>query len=342
MGCVVAAALGACHGGVAAPRERLFPQPSPERVAEMMFEIESPTEPTNYDGLGPGYPAGDPRNEDDVDARVREYGRASDEVEDLAAVEAPIDADVVAILRRAKTWDTRCRATRVLALRGHPEAAALLARLARAEDPATRCVGWDLCADHARPIPPVPPDEARRRLEEERVWRIRVHIERYLDVVEGRRTQEPGLAVTHLAQSEATATVVKSGDANAIAAALLDLVEADATPANLRRSAVATLGWGHYSLVTYEARLSRIYARELTRVRVKDVDQDLCDSCVRALGDSRVLGLTDSMLRHAQVWRPHGRAWARYPLIRAINRRLGLTLKTLDEARALAVSRGIR
>jgi len=48
------------------------------------------------------------------------------------------------------------------------------------------------------------------------------------------------------------------------------------------------------------------------------------------------------MLHHAQVWKPYMRTTDPAPLVRAINRRLGMSCETIDDVRTLATARGIR
>lgn len=78
----------------------------------------------------------------------------------------------------------------------------------------------------------------------------------------------------------------------------------------------------------------KLYARE--------TDPAILEQCLMAFRSSRAPGVTESMLHHAQVWKPYMRTTDPAPLVRAINRRLGMSCETIDDVRTLATARGIR
>lgn len=119
----------------------LFPPPSEAQLAALIAEIADPSDAANHTSTSIGL------RDNSIHVKLRPYWRAARAVAELGAGPPSSDVDeaLLAIARDHEAWDARCRATRALLLRGHPQAAKFAVDLTRDEAPHTRYVAWRIC-----------------------------------------------------------------------------------------------------------------------------------------------------------------------------------------------------
>lgn len=124
------------------PADALFPPPTGARLARLLAEIESPSEPVNTDCLTPfGGGADDP---EDLQYHGRVFRRAWWAVDALQHAGPEVGPTLLRLALEHDAWDVRCRAAEALLLCRHAEAVAVLAGMLESAILAERYVAWRL------------------------------------------------------------------------------------------------------------------------------------------------------------------------------------------------------